>query len=45
MLDRDVGSLGMNERLELIGTITDRDLALRVLAAAMDPTRPRLVKP
>src|SRR5258708_9179215 len=37
MLDRDVGSVPIVENGHLVGIITDRDLAVRVVAAGPDP--------
>src|SRR5258708_36934525 len=37
MLERDVGSVLIVENGHLVGIITDRDLAVRVVAAGLDP--------
>jgi CBS domain-containing protein len=39
MRDGDVGSLPVLEEGRLVGVITDRDLAIRVVAEAMSPER------
>jgi CBS domain-containing protein len=39
MRDEDVGSLPVLEDGRLVGMITDRDLAIRVIAEAMSPER------
>jgi CBS domain-containing protein len=39
MRDGDVGSLPVLEEGRLVGMITDRDLAIRVVAEAMSPER------
>lgn len=42
MAEQDTGVLPVAEDGRLVGTVTDRDLAVRVLAAGMDPAETRL---
>ncbi|CAL9624278.1 MULTISPECIES: CBS domain-containing protein [Streptomyces] len=39
MRDEDIGAVLVTERDELRGLVTDRDLAVRVLAEGLDPAR------
>ncbi|UNT00212.1 CBS domain-containing protein [Streptomyces tubbatahanensis] len=39
MRDEDIGAVLVTERDELRGLVTDRDLAIRVLAEGLDPDR------
>ncbi|MCG5072709.1 CBS domain-containing protein [Paraburkholderia tagetis] len=40
MADLEVGSLPICEGEELIGTVTDRDIAVRAVASGVDPSTP-----
>ncbi|WP_343897577.1 CBS domain-containing protein, partial [Craurococcus roseus] len=42
MRERDTGALPVGEGDRLVGMVTDRDIALRVAAAGMDPSRTKL---
>ncbi len=42
MLEHDIGSLPVVEDGQLLGIVTDRDLALRVVAAGLDPNTTRV---
>src|SRR5262245_42313303 len=44
MRDQNIGSIPIVENVYLLGIVTDRDLALRVVAAGLDPRTTKVEK-